>query len=77
MTCGEEVRLSAAVSKGEHSYQSHVRLYPLIRSYDDNYRKYSCPVCASLGLHFSLPFGTDNCFCCGVNLDWDEIDREV
>lgn len=75
MTCGEELRLSAAVS-GEKSYQYHARIVPIVRNYGDGYRKYSCPICDSLGLKFSLPRGSDNCSCCGVNLYWEDIDYD-
>ena len=72
MTESKEIKLEAAVSNMGKSYQAHVRVAPIKRDYGDQYYKYSCPICDSLGLRFSLSNGSDNCFCCGVNLYWDE-----
>lgn len=53
---------------------------------EEPYIKYSCRICEQLsenikGLHFdeddekfirfSFPKGTEQCPCCGVNIDWD------
>lgn len=69
----DSLAITAAVFKGEKSYQSRVKLHPVKHDYGDGYFKYSCPICESLGLHHSLSLREDTCFCCGVNLDWDEI----
>lgn len=71
MINGDGFSPRAVVSNDGMSYQARVRVVPIRRDYGDGYYKYSCPVCDSLGLNFSLTHGSDHCFCCGVNLCWD------
>jgi hypothetical protein len=62
----------AAAHMADKSYQCHVSVLPVKHDYGDGHYKYSCPICESLGLRFQLTRGADQCFCCGVNLYWDD-----
>lgn len=67
-----ELKLKAAVSNNGKSYQASIRVVPVRHDYGGPHHKYSCPICESFGLRFSMPPSTDQCFICGVNLYWDE-----
>ena len=74
MADGEPVSLRAEISGHDKSYTTRVHVKPVRHDYGDNYYKYSCPVCDSLGLRMQILPGADHCMCCGVNLSWGEQD---
>ena len=78
---------------GKYVCEQKVKIRPNVHYYNDDgsYVKYTCQICDQVvdGLNgfldnederfvrFSFPERTEQCPCCGINIDWDFMGSEV
>lgn len=65
--------LQGTVTEGRYKYQRMTKVEPVPHYYDDDYIKYSCPVCEALGNKHQVSEGRSNCPLCNVNLAWEGL----
>ena len=74
---------------GKYTYRQKVKLRPNVHYYNDNPLcvKYTCQICEQLAKNlngfldnenkqfasFAIPYGIEQCPCCGINIDWDFV----
>ena len=69
-----QIVIEGRVKPGKYVHERVTKVKPVENHYEElgekPYIKYGCPVCESLGNHFSFPHGVKNCPLCNVNLLW-------
>ena len=59
--------------KGKLVHQSKISVKPVTHYYEENdYRKYTCPICDNVGCNHQVTEGEPNCPICGINLEWED-----
>lgn len=58
-------------TKGKLLHQSKISVKPVIHYYEeDDYKKYTCPICDNVGCNHQISEGEPNCPICGINFEW-------
>ena len=59
--------------KGKHVHLCKISVKPVTHYYEENdYRKYTCPICDNVGCNHQITEGEPNCPICGINLEWED-----
>ena len=59
--------------KGKLVHNSKISVKPVTHYYEENdYRKYTCPICDNVGCNHQVTKGEHNCPICGINLEWED-----
>ena len=60
-------------TKGKLLHQNKIGVKPIIHYYEENdYRKYTCPICDNVGCNHQVTECEPNCPICGINLEWED-----
>lgn len=51
-------------------HRTKICVKPTIHTENDDYHKYSCPICDNLECNHPILEGQPNCNLCGINFDW-------
>lgn len=68
-------KIKGYIEDAEYTYQKKAYVYPIPRYYnepnEEDYIKFSCPVCEHLGHRFQPTRFEPRCDLCGVNFSWN------